>query len=99
VLRTRPTVDPSAFDVAHTELRERGHLDENGDALTASGVATRDQLVAARTDCLRSLVADWQPEAQPELDPLVRRLAEELEQPPRRAGATTGPAAPTSPMS
>jgi EmrB/QacA subfamily drug resistance transporter len=93
VLRTRPTVDPSAFDAAHAELRECGHLDETGQALTATGVATRDQLVAARTDCLRSLVADWQPEDQPELDALVRRLAEELQQPPRSAGAATGPAA------
>jgi EmrB/QacA subfamily drug resistance transporter len=93
VLRTRPIVDPSAFDAAHAELRERGHLDETGHALTATGVATRDQLVAARTDCLRSLVADWQPEDQPELDALVRRLAEELQQPPRSAGAATGPRA------
>jgi EmrB/QacA subfamily drug resistance transporter len=84
-LRERPHVDPGAFDAAHAELRRSGHLDDTGNALTATGVATRDQLVAARTDCLRSLVADWQPDAHPELDPLVRRLAEELCPPPQPA--------------
>ena len=36
------------------------------------------RLVAARTDGLRILVADWQPDENPELDPLLRRLADEL---------------------
>jgi hypothetical protein len=47
----------------------------------------RDRLVAARTDCLRELVADWEPARNPELDPLLRRLAEELAT-PSRSGVT-----------
>ena len=38
----------------------------------------RERLVAARTDGLRILVADWEPDGNPELDPLLRRLADEL---------------------
>jgi MFS family permease len=81
-LRELPHVHPERFDAALVELRQRGHLDG---VLTPTGVATRDQLVAARTDCLRSLVDDWEPDRHPELDPLLRRLAEELDRPPRAA--------------
>jgi hypothetical protein len=81
-LRTLPLVNPERFDAAYAELRDRGHTAADG-GLTLAGVETRDQLVAARTDCLRSLIADWDPDENPELDPLVRRLAEELDQPPR----------------
>jgi EmrB/QacA subfamily drug resistance transporter len=81
--RELPLVNPERFDAAYAELRGRGYLADNGSGLTSSGAATRDQLVAARTDGLRSLIADWQPDDNPELDPLVRRLAEELAPPPR----------------
>jgi EmrB/QacA subfamily drug resistance transporter len=81
--RKLPLVNPERFDAAYAELRGRGYLADNGSGLTSSGAATRDQLVAARTDGLRSLIADWQPDDNPELDPLVRRLAEELAPPPR----------------
>jgi hypothetical protein len=74
-LRALPQVEPAGFDEAAAELRDRGYLD--GD-VTTSGHANRDRLVAARTDCLRELVADWEPYRDPELDPLLRRLAEEL---------------------
>ena len=47
----------------------------------------RDQLVAARTDCLRQLIEDWEPERHPELDPLLLRLAEELAPPPAVAAS------------
>src|SRR4051794_28682105 len=77
-LRLLPHVNPAAFDAAHAELHERGHLAHGTPGLTASGVATRDQLVAARTDCLRTLVDDWEPAQHPELEPLLRRLAHEL---------------------
>jgi hypothetical protein len=39
--------------------------------------------VIARTDCLRELIEDWEPGDDPEIDPLLERLAEELAQPPR----------------
>jgi EmrB/QacA subfamily drug resistance transporter len=80
-LRSLPHVDPGALDAALRELRERGLIDEAG-RTTPTGHAVRDQLVAARTACLRSLVDDWEPDAHPELDPLLRRLAAELAQPP-----------------
>ena len=76
-----PHVDPQGFDAAVAAARERGWYD--GDAITTSGHAVRDQLVAARTDCLRELIADWEPQRDPELDPLLRRLAEELAKPPQ----------------
>ncbi|HEV8152650.1 MAG TPA: EmrB/QacA family drug resistance transporter, partial [Solirubrobacteraceae bacterium] len=75
-LRTIPQVDPAGFDAAAAELRDRGCLDDG--RVTPAGHAGRSRLVAARTDCLRELVADWEPYRDPELDPLLRRLAEEL---------------------
>jgi EmrB/QacA subfamily drug resistance transporter len=75
-LRSLPHVEPAAFDAAAAELRERGYLQDG--TVTGSGHANRDRLVAARTDCLRELVADWEPYRDPQLDPLLRRLAEEL---------------------
>ena len=75
-LRALPQVQRETFDAAAAELRDRGHLE--GDRVTPSGHVDRDRLVAARTDCLRDLVADWEPYRDPELDPLLRRLAEEL---------------------
>jgi EmrB/QacA subfamily drug resistance transporter len=99
-LRALPHIDPERFDTAHAELVRRGHIaggPHNGGrrtGLTASGHATRDQLVAARTDCLRSLVDDWEPHRHPELGPLLQRLAVELNRPPRddRAPETAAPA-------
>jgi hypothetical protein len=85
-LRERPHVDQASFDAALAQLRERGLLAD--DALTPAGVAVRDQLVAARTDSLRSLIADWEPDKNPELDPLLRRLCAELAEPPVEAAVT-----------
>jgi EmrB/QacA subfamily drug resistance transporter len=89
--RRLPLVNPERFDEAHAELVTRELLVVDGRSLTTAGVATRDQLVAARTDALRELIADWEPYEHPELDPLVRRLAEELHEPPR-AEAEVSPA-------
>jgi hypothetical protein len=80
-LRSRPNVDRERFDAALAELQERDCTRDG--QLTTRGHAVRDQLVSARTDCLRQLVEDWEPERHPELDSLVRRLAEELAPPPR----------------
>jgi hypothetical protein len=85
-IRARPHVPDDRFDAALAALRARGAVGED-DRITAAGCALRDQLVAARTDCLRELVADWQPDEHPELDPLLARLAEELDGDEPRAAA------------
>jgi EmrB/QacA subfamily drug resistance transporter len=82
-LRELPHVNKPSFDSALADLLGRGYLSEDG--VTPAGHAVRDQLVAARTDCLRELIEDWEPEQDPELDPLLRQLAEELGGPPRAA--------------
>jgi EmrB/QacA subfamily drug resistance transporter len=87
-IRGRPHVDDARFDAALATLRARGLVDDDG-RITPAGRALRDQLVAARTDCLRGLVADWEPDAHPELDPLVARLAAELGEQPRAAATAS----------
>jgi EmrB/QacA subfamily drug resistance transporter len=79
-IRERPHVDAARFDAALAVLRTQGAIGEDGH-VTPAGHALRDQLVAARTDCLRTLIAEWQPDEHPELDPLLHRLAAELGQP------------------
>jgi EmrB/QacA subfamily drug resistance transporter len=74
-----PHVDAGRLATAVEELRGAGLLD--GERPTPAGVAMRERLVAARTDGLRTLVADWEPDENPELDPLLRRLADELAAP------------------
>jgi EmrB/QacA subfamily drug resistance transporter len=76
-IRARPHVPAERFDAALASLQARDAIDADGH-VTPAGHALRDQLVAARTDCLRGLIADWQPDEHPELDPLLHRLAEEL---------------------
>jgi hypothetical protein len=85
-IRERPHVDAARFDTALAALRAQGAIGEDG-RVTPAGHALRDQLVAARTDCLRGLIADWEPEEHPELDPLLHRLAEELAEPREPARA------------
>jgi EmrB/QacA subfamily drug resistance transporter len=75
-LATRPHVNPAGLTAAVEELRGRGLLD--GELCTPAGRTMRERLVAARTDGLRTLVAEWEPDEEPELDPLLRRLADEL---------------------
>jgi EmrB/QacA subfamily drug resistance transporter len=86
-IRTLPHVDPASFDAALAELRDRGVVD--GDTVTPAGRAVRDQLVAARTDGLRLLIEDWEPHQHPELDPLLRRLSQELAEPPHAGAVST----------
>ena len=74
-----PHVDAGRLATAVEELRAAALLD--GERPTAAGRAMRERLVAARTDGLRTLVADWEPDENPELDPLLRRLADELAAP------------------
>jgi MFS family permease len=69
------------FDVAwvHEQLdtlNARGLL--SGDALTDSGHATAERLIAARHGCLRSLVADWSPDDDPRVNNAILRLGQAL---------------------
>jgi hypothetical protein len=75
-LATRPHVNPDGLRAAVEELRAGGLIE--GERPTQAGSAMRERLVAARTDALRALVEDWEPDSEPELDPLLRRLADEL---------------------
>jgi len=72
-----PHVRADKLARAREELHADAFLD-GGDTLTEKGRAAREELLAARTEGLRQLVADWQPDEHPELDPLLRRLADEL---------------------
>jgi hypothetical protein len=87
-IRDRPHVDAARFDAALAALCAQDVIGEDG-RVTAPGHALRDRLVAARTDCLRGLIAEWQPDEHPELDPLLRRLAEELGAPPAAEPSAT----------
>jgi EmrB/QacA subfamily drug resistance transporter len=78
-LKTLPHVRPDRIDVAVAELRQAGLLE--GDGPTPAGSALRERLVAARVQGLRELVADWEPDRHPELDPVLARVAAELTAP------------------
>jgi EmrB/QacA subfamily drug resistance transporter len=84
-LRELPRVDPAGFDAALAELRERGYVADC--AISLSGRAARQQLVMAGIACLRGLVDEWEPGREPNLDPLLGRLAEELAEPAQAAVA------------
>jgi EmrB/QacA subfamily drug resistance transporter len=78
--RRLPLVNPARFDEALSELQAEGLATSDPPAsLTDAGVTTRAHLVSARTDALRTLVADWDPDDNPDLNPLIHRLAIELE--------------------
>jgi hypothetical protein len=78
-------VDPAGFDAALAELRDAGYVDDH--AATPAGREARDRLVVAGIACLRELVDEWQPGREPELDPLLGHLAEELAEPAPAAAA------------
>ena len=78
-----PHVDAGRLEIAAGELRDAALLD--GERPTAAGRAMRERLVAARIDGLRQLVEDWQPDENPEIDPLLRQIAAELAVPRLRA--------------
>jgi EmrB/QacA subfamily drug resistance transporter len=62
------------------ELRERGLVGGEPARLTQAGGQVYDKVVAARCDALRTLVADWEPDRNPEIDPIIRRLADVLDE-------------------
>jgi EmrB/QacA subfamily drug resistance transporter len=47
-------------------------------ALTGDGHATAARLLDARSSCLHSLVADWEPDSDPRINDAIERLAREL---------------------
>ena len=57
-------------------LRTEGLLD--GDTVTSTGAATADKLVTAHRERLVALVADWSPDADPQINDAIARLAREL---------------------
>jgi EmrB/QacA subfamily drug resistance transporter len=63
-----------------SELRERGLVGGDPPRLTPEGARAYDGVVAARSDALRTLVAGWEPDQNPEIDPIIRRLAAALGQ-------------------
>ena len=60
-------------------LRERGIVAPSETLqLTASGVAMRDRVVAARRKGLADMLARWQPEEHPDVVALIERMAQAL---------------------
>ena len=60
-------------------LRERGVVAPSETLqLTASGVAMRDRVVAARRKGLADMLARWQPEEHPDVVALIERMAQAL---------------------
>jgi EmrB/QacA subfamily drug resistance transporter len=75
-LAALPHVRTDRLAVAMGELRDGGFV--ASDRVTETGMAMRERLIDARTEALRELIADWEPDRFPELDPVLRRLADEL---------------------
>jgi hypothetical protein len=84
-IKTLPHVRADRIDVAVAELRRDGLLE--GDAPTPAGTDLRERLVAARVQGLRELIAAWEPDRHPELDPVLARIASELTLPASAASA------------
>ncbi len=83
--------DQALLEQGMTQLRGRGLVEgqEAPTRLTPAGLAVHERLLAARQECLATLVADWESEA-PELDAMIERLAVELNR-------SQEPLAPTGP--
>ena len=75
-LAALPHVRADRLAAAMGQLRDGGLV--AGDRVTPAGAELRERLVAARTEGLRELISEWEPDKYPELDGLVRRLADEL---------------------
>ena len=88
-LATRARVDGHELAGSVGELRAAGFVtDDTGPAtLTSAGTEALGRLRVAWDEELRSLVADWEPESDPELAPLISELAEELASDPEPARA------------
>ena len=64
---------------ALAELRDRGLVGGEPARLTHEGGRVYDSYLAARTAALRTLVDEWEPDQNPEIDPIIRRLADALD--------------------
>jgi MFS family permease len=64
---------------ALAELRERGLVGGEPARLTHEGDRVYDRYMTARTAALRTVVDEWEPDQNPEIDPIIRRLAEALD--------------------
>jgi hypothetical protein len=80
-----------AFLSAQLSVLEERELVVSG-ALTGDGRVLADRLLEARCSCLHSLVADWEPDADPRVNDAIDRLARSLarETPPVAAAAAAG---------
>ena len=71
-------VAPEQLRVAQASLAERGLVAGTPSRPTAEGEACAARVAAARHAALTRLVEDWDPEGNPEIDGIVRRLGDEL---------------------
>ena len=60
-------------------LRSRGLVGGEPPELTSEGEAMYGRVREARRAALRALVEEWDPRSNPDIDPLIRRVAESLE--------------------
>jgi MFS family permease len=88
-LAERASVDDVVLTGALQHLRAEGLVTEGPEraALTDAGREALGKLRLAWSEELRALVADWHPEGDPELAPLIAKLAEELAEAPEPARA------------
>ena len=70
------SLDPAWVRAQRDALADHGLVADG--ALTGAGHDTAERLIAARRDCLSSLIADWQPDDDPRVNDVVARLAREL---------------------
>jgi EmrB/QacA subfamily drug resistance transporter len=88
-LAERANVEPGALAAAIGNLRAAGLVTEGPEraTLTPAGADAVGRLQAAWRGELERLVADWEPGSDPELEPVIARLAEELTSDPEPARA------------
>jgi EmrB/QacA subfamily drug resistance transporter len=84
-LAARQHVDPGALEQARARLQERGYVasPDGRWSLTPQGEDALERFTSARRRRLEELLSGWEPEHEPELQRLVRRLCRELGTPQR----------------
>ncbi len=73
-------IEDERMQAVERELRERGLLSQTrgGASLTPAGHAMADQVLSARRDELRAMLADHDTQQAPEVHQLLERLCVEL---------------------